>query len=107
MTLRVVPGNTVERTTTSCRLDFDLMASPISVDTASIAESPSAPFRRLGVPTHTMDMSEHLTASVTSEVAVKYSSFHVAPDDLVDLLFDQEIGRHRSNRPWPLPCRCR
>ena len=26
MTLRVVPGNTVERTTTSCRVDFDRIA---------------------------------------------------------------------------------
>ena len=61
----------MERTTTSWRVGFDLIAWPISVDTASMAARPSAPFRRLGVPTQTMDMSVHLTASFASVVALK------------------------------------
>ena len=88
MTLRVVPGSTVDRTTTSWRVGFDRIASPISVDTASMAARPSAPFRRLGVPTHTRDMSVLLTASVTSAVAVRCPLSTVALDDLIDLALD-------------------
>src|SRR5262249_15547282 len=77
MNPRGVPGRIVERTTISWRVVFSRRASPISLDTSPIAVRLNAPFRPLGVPTHTMDMSVRLTASIASLVAARCPLFTV------------------------------